>query len=83
VESKFLAGGCDIAVYQTPELLVLPVKGQNICWCKNSMTKGERGQLRRRRRTAEDTRTDIWCLTKHPSNLICRCGTGKVLDFGE
>lgn len=79
-ESRFLAVGCDITVYQTPELPVLSVKDQNICWCKNLATKGEQGQLRWR---TQDTGTDVWCLTKHPSNLICMSGTGKVFDFGE
>lgn len=51
------------------------------CWWKNLVTKGEWGQLRRRR-TTQDTATDIWHLAKHPLNIICRPGTGKVFDFG-
>lgn len=47
------------------------------CWWKNLVTKGEWGQLRRRR-TTQDTATDIWHLAKHPLNVICRHGTGKV-----
>lgn len=77
MQNPFLTMGC---VYPIPELPVLPANDQNI-WCKNFASKGEQRQLRRK--TTQHTRTDIWCLKKHPPNLICRRRVGKLFDFWE
>lgn len=72
-----------ISVYQIPQLPALSVHDKSMCWWKNLVTKGEWGQLkRRRRRTPQDISTDIWHLPKHPPYLICRPETGKAFDIG-